>query len=255
MAAHCEITVVDSTAQITEIVDLLLQIQTDPPSIYIDLVGVSLSRHGSISIVTLMVDTRNPRKHIWLLDICTLGALAFDTPGKGDKTIRNILESPEIPEVFFDGIENVQLMENASRDSKHRMGGSRGPVSRKFLHGLAKCIESDLRLSFKEKAAWKLAKDKGEKLFRPERGDTYEVFNTRPLSADIIAYCAGDVRFLPELWYRYWHGLTWDWQNKVKDGAKKRVWESQSADYMPNGSHKALALAGGRGQEYSGARI
>lgn len=88
-------------------------------------------------------------------------------------TLRNILESPKIPKVFFDvrndsgalythyqialqGIEDVKLMENASR----RLGSSK-----QYINGLAKCVKRDLTLPYAAKKQWEDTKTQGERLF------------------------------------------------------------------------------------------
>ena len=147
--------------------------------------------------------------HAILIDVHILGALALNTAGYRGKSLKDIPHDAKIPKVFFDvrddsdalfshfgvelhGVEDVQLMESATR---------RTTVSRGFVSGLAKCIENKLVGPGRgnDRASWKLAKEKGERLFNPEHGGSYEVFNQRPLSEDIIAYCVGDVQHLPEL--------------------------------------------------------
>ena len=52
-------------------------------------------------------------------------------------------------------------------------------------------------------ASWKLAKEKGERLFKAEHGGSYEIFNQRPIPDEIVSYCVGDVQCLPRLWDRF----------------------------------------------------
>jgi len=231
----------------TDLVDRLPQLRTDPPSIYVDLEGIDLSREGSISILTFMLYPCEPQKHIYLIDVHILGCLAFNTPGKSGKTMKGILESPAIPKVFFDvrngsdalyahfnialhGVEDVQLMENASR----------GTGSKRLLKGLAKCIEFDAVVGYHTKRTWKIAKENGEHLFNPQKGGSYEVFNSRPLAEDIRAYCAGDVQYLPHLRNLYRGKLTTLWKVKVADETKNRVLKSQMSNYQPHGKDRAL---------------
>jgi exonuclease 3'-5' domain-containing protein 1 len=43
-------------------------------------------------------------------------------------------------------------------------------------------------------ASCKLAKEKGERLFKAEHGGSYEIFNQRPIPDDeIVSYRVGDV--------------------------------------------------------------
>jgi len=78
----------------------------------------------------------------------------------------------------------------------------------KHVSGLLKCIERDADLFFAERLAWRAVKDAGVKLFSPEHGGSYSVFNRRPLSNDIILYCAQDVQLLPRLWSYYRRRIT-----------------------------------------------
>jgi exonuclease 3'-5' domain-containing protein 1 len=99
------------------------------PTMYIDLEGVDLCREGSISILTLLVDTGIPSGCVYLVDVHTLGAQVFNTAGAKKKTLKDILQDKEIPKVFFDvrndsdalfahfgvalqGIADVQLLES-----------------------------------------------------------------------------------------------------------------------------------------------
>ncbi|CZR67230.1 uncharacterized protein PAC_17129 [Phialocephala subalpina] len=68
------------------------------------------------------------------------------------------------------GIHDIQLMELATRY-----------LSKKFVYGLSKCIERDLSLTAGEKQAWEGVKEKGRKLFAPERG------GRRPVHAKVMA--------------------------------------------------------------------
>jgi exonuclease 3'-5' domain-containing protein 1 len=114
---------------------------------YIDLEGVALCREGSLSIFTLFLDI--PKPEVVLIDVYTLCAQAFNTPGTLGKTLTDILQDVNIPKVFFDvrndsdalfahfgvalqGVQDVQLMESATRNTT---------ISRKFVSELTKCIQ------------------------------------------------------------------------------------------------------------------
>lgn len=230
-----------------------------PPALYIDLEGANLSRTGSVSLMTIYVQ---PINQVFLVDVFKLQHTAFSTPSvsktasqaslgtpASGQTLKTILENPAIPKVFFDvrndsdalyshygiklqGIVDIQLMENATRT---------GAMQRKrFLSGLGKCIDYDLNLSFADKTAWKDIKDAGPKLFAPEKGGSYEVFNERPLKPEIVDYCTHDVTLLPRLWQLYNSRMARNWAIRVDDATKARVVESQQWNYQPHGKHKAL---------------
>lgn len=238
---------VDTTAAVSRLVDTLEGLPTEPPSLYMDLEGVNLSRHGTISILQIYVLSS---RRTFLVDVHTLGDLCFSTRGQSGRTLKDILEAEDIPKVFFDvrndsdalyshfnidlaGIQDLQLMELAART-----------FSRRFVSGLSKCIEKDAPLSASQRLAWKQVKEKGLDIFDPQRGGGYEVFNKRPLPKNIVLYCIQDVAILPRLWTHYNGRLTPAWKRKVLETSKQRVKLSQSPDYDSQGRQKALAPQG-----------
>ncbi|KAH2126105.1 hypothetical protein KXV35_007246 [Aspergillus fumigatus] len=157
------------------------------------------------------------------------------------------MESSAVPKVFFDvrndsdalyshfgvglnGVHDLQLMELATR---------RPP--RGYVSGLRKCIQREVQMTAAELHTWKVTKEKGLNLFEPGRGGSYEVFNIRPLSDDILKYCIQDVRLLPKLWVAYYPKLMPIWAKRVELAVKDRIILSQSAAYQPKGEHKARA--------------
>lgn len=172
-----------------------------PPRFYMDLEGNNLSRMGMLSLVTVLLE---PEKSVYLVDVTTLGQRAFTTTGRDGRTLQGVLESICMIEVFFDirndsdalfglhgirvaGIEDLQLIELASRNFAKRH------------NGLAKCIERDSAISFEERKRWREVKEYGKRLFDPQQGGTYAVFDRRPLSDEIREYCTQDVTLMPHL--------------------------------------------------------
>ena len=88
-----------------------------------------------------------------------------------------------------------------------------------------------------QKRGWKLTKDAGQKLFAPELGVPYEVFNVRPTADAVQQYCAQDVQFLPVLREMYWGRLDLQWMAAVRIETEKRVRLSWSMGYQPHGPH------------------
>ncbi|KAK1992545.1 hypothetical protein LX36DRAFT_684842 [Colletotrichum falcatum] len=177
-----------------------------------------LSRHGSISLMTIFIPSK---KHVYLVDVHALQSLAFLTATDDGTTLKTILESPTITKVFFD------LMENAA-----------WPGRRRFVIGLEKCIDTYAPLSNYEKLRWKAVKEAGLKLCHPKQGGLYEVFNIRPIQTPIQAYCINDVQYLPQLREILWRRLNSTWREKVKIETQKRVLESQSKSYEPQSVQK-----------------
>ncbi|KAL6894956.1 ribonuclease H-like domain-containing protein [Trichoderma evansii] len=220
----------------------------EPPSIYVDLEGVNLSTHGTISILQLYI---HPTKKVYLIDVFVLKEKCFSTPGTtGRLTLRDTLESKTNPKVFFDvrndsdalyshfqiklaGVVDLQLWELAAR-----------PFARKFVKGLAKCIEDDAPLSDSEILEFGQTKENGKMLFSPEHGGSYEVFNERPLRQDIQAYCAQDVYLLPDLLKWYTRISDPRWVKGVAEESQFRVTLSQREDYNGKGGHMTLAPYG-----------
>jgi exonuclease 3'-5' domain-containing protein 1 len=234
---------IDSKQQLTAFIDSLPHCKGPNPSLYVDLEGNNLSREGTLSLVTVLVE---PRRTIHLIDITGLGNDAFATAGSDGRTIKQLLESAEVCKVFFDirndsealyslhgirvqGIEDLQLMELASRISW-----------RKHVNGLAKCIERDAPISFGEKQRWKSTKKEGCRLFDPALGGSYAVFDQRPLSAAMRSYCVQDVVHMPALRNLYLERLCDVWLEKIEIETRDRIRHSQGQGYVGWGQRKAL---------------
>jgi exonuclease 3'-5' domain-containing protein 1 len=91
-----------------------------------------------------------------------------------------------------------------------------------------------------EKQMWTTTKSEERKIFDPQCGGTYEVFNVRPLSDEILQYCIQDVQFLPKLWLLYYSKMTAAWAKKVELATRYRVDLSQTATFNGKGQHMAL---------------
>ncbi|KAH9882711.1 hypothetical protein J1614_000076 [Plenodomus biglobosus] len=150
-------TVVDCDSALSDMVDTLAGLPVAPPSIYVDLEGIKLSRQGTISILQIYV---LPKNYTYLIDVYQLQHSAFSITGKeSDKCLKAILEANDIPKVFFDvrndsdalfhhfqislsGVEDIQLMELATRT-----------FPRRCVNGLQRCIEKDAVMTVAEKVA------------------------------------------------------------------------------------------------------
>lgn len=237
-------TLIDKVSALTTLLDSLEGLRNSPPSLFVDLEGDNLSRHGTVSILQLYVQ---PEGHVYLIDVHRLGAEAFDTPNANGLTLRSVLESPAIPKVFFDvrndsdalyslfnvmlaGVDDLQLMELATRT-----------FSKKRVNGLKRCIENDADMTWSEKQKWIKTKDEGHLLFDPKAGGSYAVFNERPLSDTVQKYCIQDVLHLPSLWRMYSARLRPMTRSKVHDATQARIAESQTSAYNGKGQHMALS--------------
>jgi exonuclease 3'-5' domain-containing protein 1 len=240
VSAQTDIVVVDSATTLLSLLDNIIGLAVDPPSLYLDLEGVKLGRHGSISIISLYIA---PTKKIYLIDIHRLGKTAFSTTNSSATSLKTIFESPTIPKVFFDirndsdalfshfqisvdGIKDLQLMELASRKG-----------SQNLVAGLAKCIEKESPVSTAAKAEWQRTKEGASRLYDPKKGGRYEIFNERPIRPEIVQYCAQDVALLPGLYNVYNAKLRPPdgggafWRVQVREATKDRIKLSQSPGY------------------------
>jgi len=133
-------------------------LSTKPPSIYLD---VSSSNQEELLNLQLLV---LPTNEIYVVDIKSLGTTALSAVGEeGEfRSLRLVLESKTITKVGFDirdmsrllfrqfnislgGMYDLQLMELASREEGQ---------SKKFLAGLAKCIDQDIPTTDTTKIRW-----------------------------------------------------------------------------------------------------
>jgi exonuclease 3'-5' domain-containing protein 1 len=91
---------IGTTAALADMLDKFGDLTGAIPSLYLDLEGVNLSRHGSVSVLQIYVKARDCT---YLIDVHMLQQRAFSTVGaKSGKALKGILEDPAIEKVFFD---------------------------------------------------------------------------------------------------------------------------------------------------------
>ncbi|KAK3617886.1 hypothetical protein LTR22_026571 [Elasticomyces elasticus] len=232
----------DTTAALKKFLNDLNNCNSQPPRLYVDLEGNNLSRNGTLSLVTVLLE---PESEVYLVEVTTFRRDAFTTAGLDVCTLKSVLESRDIVKVFFDicndsdalfnlyeirvaGIEDLRLMELASRN-----------FSKRHVNGLAKCIERDSTIPIVERRRWQLLKDNGKHLFDPQKGGSYAVFDQRPLSKDILGYCTQDVTFMPHLRDIYRRKLCDAWWRKIKTETEGHIQLSQSPTFRGKGQHMA----------------
>lgn len=224
------------------------QHEINAPALYCDLEGINLGREGSVSLLQMaLVDYNGKLVTTKIIDIHTMGDEAFTT--RGDESwydLKYILGASEIVKAFFDirndsaalyhhygieveGVHDVQLMECLTRPGYNKT----------LVRGLGKCMEYDLAADKRAKA--KLVKERGLALFASERGGSYEVFNVRPMSPEMIEYCVQDVELLIDLWIVYAWDMDKELYQKLEVETMKRIVLSQSPEYDGNGRHMALS--------------
>lgn len=233
-------------------------------SLSIDLEGVDLCRYGRLSLIQILA---NKADTIWLIDVTTLGATAFVHLDAEGRSLQAILESKATQKVtqmfcctwsmysvlipdqlFFDvrcdadalwnlygvtlaNVYDLQLLEVAMKRS---MGDASS-----YVTGLGRVIEVYLGAP----GEWKKIKNEGLKLFQPELGGTYEIFERCPLDPRIVAYSAQDVALLFEL-KRALEGrmgrLMPNWRSRVVKASADREAESRKP-FQGKGRHRAIA--------------
>nr|POF11242.1 hypothetical protein CFP56_76042 [Quercus suber] len=234
---------VDTEQAIKDLINTLPHRDHGVPSLYLDIEGQNLSRDGTISLLTILVEAQ---QEVYLVDVTVLKESAFNTAAADGRTLRSILESDSVTKVFFDirndsdalfglfgiqvkGVEDLQLLELASRG-----------FNRRRVNGLARCIEQDAGLGWTERQTWMTVKDRGRKLFAPELGGSYTVFDARPLADEMKKYCVQDVTVMPTLRRVYCSKLCDAWWRRIEQETLARIASSQRPDYIGHGRQKAL---------------
>ncbi|KAM0499074.1 hypothetical protein ACHAP8_005778 [Fusarium lateritium] len=228
-----------SPTLISSIPDLLSFISSISQSstLYLDLEGNNLSRNGTLTIITVLI---HPTRVIGLIDVQTIGNLAFTTPSANRKTLKAILEDPQTPKRLWDvrndadalwahhqvrlaGVTDIQLLENAPR-----AGG------RTYVRGLDTCVEKDLWLKAMEVHRWTKTKREVKALMHSD------IFSRRPLDAKTMQYCVNDVIHLPALYNIYAKRTDKQWMKKVMDESVLRIVDACGPLYQPQSETKKL---------------
>ncbi|KAK4176133.1 3-5 exonuclease [Triangularia setosa] len=204
-------------------------------TLYLDLEGKSLCRHGTISLITILL---HPEGVVKLVDVATLGDSAFNTTSKDGKSLKTILEDSGISKCLWDlrndadalwalykvglaGVIDLQLLENASRTG-----------DKTYLCGLEKAIRLDLKLGFLELNRLTSTKKEITSLM------STNIFATRPLEPKTLQYCTNDVVYLPALHDLYLGRISIHWLAKAQEESSRRVDEVHGLEYDPQSPTK-----------------
>lgn len=175
-----------------------------------------------------------------LIDVLALGKEAFTTASNNGKTLKSILEDPNIPKCAWDvrndadalwalydvglaSVIDIQLLENASRVG-----------DKTYICGLDKSIQSDLKLGFMELHRWIRSKKEVLSLMPTN------IFSTRPVAAKTAQYCVNDVIHLPKLHALYLTRVDGNWFTRAMEESERRVAEAHSPGYDPQSPTKRL---------------
>ncbi|KAF5242509.1 hypothetical protein FANTH_8675 [Fusarium anthophilum] len=228
-----------ATNVISSLTDLGSFIDSIPSgaTLYLDLEGKSLSRNGTITIITILV---HPEKVTKLIDIQTLGGSAFTSPTATGKTLKAVLEDSLISKCLWDvrndadalwahykirlaGVTDIQLLENVSRSG-----------DKTYVRGLNICIEKDLKLGFMELSRWSETK----RAVKARMAD--DIFSRRPLDVQTEKYCINDVEYPPALQDTYTKRIDSRLMGKAMDESAHRVVEACSPDFNPQSEKNKL---------------
>ena len=179
-------------------------------SVAVDCEGVNLGRAGRVATLQLCGEGRGTT---YIVDVAALGGAAF-ARGAGGAGLRELLEAPAPPKLFFDvrsdanalfhhfgvalprapgAVVDLQLL-----DVAHAVLAQRRTPPR--LGGLGFLLErtAHARMSAGERAAMAAVKARARAHFAPELGGSYDVWLARPLHDTLLEY-ATDVRFFHAL--------------------------------------------------------
>lgn len=207
-------TIVNTAFLLRKMLDDISSVYSTPkPALFLDCDGRRLCRTGPLAILELYLNTPS-RSHTYIIHVDVLEDRTFSTLStNGQYMLRKILEDPALPKIFFDvrmdadalygqygialaGTIDLQLMELSARALRDGRSDGR-------LHSLARCLDRDSGLDPAEIARLTSARSRGKTLWDPALGGTYDVFETKPLSPAILAYCEANVRVMPRLFEVY----------------------------------------------------
>jgi exonuclease 3'-5' domain-containing protein 1 len=242
MATCLESTLIGTVSELRKFLSVL----SNSSALYLDIEGWNLSRHGTVSIITILAHPSNQAR---LIDVSALGDLAFSTASEDGTTLQSILEDRSFCKYIWDvrndanalwfhygvslgGITDLQLLENASRSD-----------DKTHVRGLDKCVQNDLKLGFMKTSRWVRTKQDIKKLM------CTDVFSIRPLEPKTIEYCQNDIIHLPALREMYEARIKPEWLNKAKEESEHRATQARSPEYDPQSEGKKFGPWGSGGKE------
>lgn len=228
--------VISTTAQLKAFLSFIKPSST----IYLDLEGRDLGRHGTLTLATFLIE---PENVLGVVDVLTLGETAFSTRADNGITLRSTLKDPEMPKYVWDvrndadalwahfrvklaGVVDVQLLENASRP--------RG-VDKSRLSGLDSAISHDLELGSGDRKRWLRTKKEVRCLM------SRDIFSDRPLAPTTVKYCNNDVVYLPALERYYMQRIDPVWLGMAEIHSRLRIADACSPGYQPESPDKVFS--------------
>jgi len=200
-----------------------------PVVIAVDFEGVKLCRHGPLCLVQ-MTCSDDPTL-VYVLDVYLLGKRAFTMTTPDGTSMKGILEDETVRKAWFDprndidalyhqfgimprGIFDLQLAEVADRRKRG--------LNVHFVQGLHKCLTQCPALQSEQKVFADKINSLGKRLFEPQNGGSYEIFQQRPLNPVILVYAAHDSRYMLLLYEQYLQCIGEDWAERVCRAGEER---------------------------------
>lgn len=190
--------------------------------ISVDIEGVNLCRTGRISIIQVA----NQSKFVYLFDITKLLNEAFDYG------LKEVLESSLITKVFYDVRADCDALYHQYKILPInvldcQIAFMRAPERRfsRYNLGFKRALQcTDVITNQQEKEMTKI-KEEGRRLFAPEFGGSYAVFDERPIPSVLLDYLITDTVVLLDLLQEQLQlsGLTEYKLNKISEKRMKRA--------------------------------
>jgi len=209
----------------------------------VDLEGVDVGRCGKISLVQVSTHAGC----VFLFDITSIGSAAFEAGG-----LQELFQSAEVRKVIFDGrADNDALyhlfgtMMERAYDVQILHALKYSSSDDRFVKGFQKCLHASGILNPAEIRRAKALKEQGKKLYAPEMGGSYYVWEQRPLPQILIDYAVADVQHLLRM-KRQWATPRYD--TTVETLTSERIRKIVLAPKAPRGAHMSqrdFPLTGG----------
>jgi len=195
----------------------------------VDFEGVKLCRSGALCL--LQMTCSDDPTLVYVLDICVLGALAFNLATPSGLSMKRLLERADVRKAWFDprndvdalyhqfcvkpdGIFDIQLAEVADR---RRRG-----LQVQYVQGLTQCLTNCPTLLSDQKAFAERINALGKNIFEPSQGGDHQSFLQRPLNPILLVYAAQGSRYMLDLHHQFVGAIGSAWAQRVLDASKVR---------------------------------
>lgn len=221
---------------------LMLDSIKDSKMINIDFEGINLCKIGKVCLAQVHASKSDT---VFIIDFITMNPFEV-----ANGRFKDLMESEMVCKVFFDPRNDIDAIANQFKiHTKNVLCLQVADVAYRkslghrvaYVMGLKKAMDTHIRLSLKLKNALMKIKETGVKLFAPEYGGSYDVFETRPMRVEILNYAAVDVYYFDHLRERLYDTLNIKWKEQVQIASTKRLIEYLEPGYSPKGKEKAIA--------------